>query len=195
MSTSWFRTAMGVAACVLIPVSLVAQRPALVIGVDAGGAYHLTNLNDVDPSADFDNGFTVGGSVGIDVNRYFGVHADFSFTRNTARGAAPFAGTDCDRYFYGVHFEARYPFRWGLGPYAFLGGGAVTVDQNDAPMVPVFTKPALMYGVGVGYTLPGTSFGLFAEAKNLVYRWDRGTFDRTQVDLTYAGGIKYSIGF
>lgn len=178
----------------LWPAAVMAQDRAVVVGFDVGGASHMRNLNTTGTTADFDIGFALDGSIGLDITKYFGVHADFTWTRNTARGAAAFAGTDFNRFFYGVHVEGRYPFEMGLTPYVFAGGGAVTVDQDDATSVETFTNPAGMYGFGLAYAVPRTSLEFFGEAKNLVYKWDQTPYDRVLVDLTYAGGLRYRIG-
>ena len=98
---------------VMLPVvavaSLDAQDRSLVVSVYGGGADHLADLRSA-PAAYFTPGYNVGASVGVQLDRHFAVHGDFTYTRNPAQGASPFAGSDVNRFFYGAHLEARLPF-------------------------------------------------------------------------------------
>ena len=35
---------------------------------------------------------------------------------------------------------------------------------------------------------------VFGQATGWLYKWDRGGFDKSQVDLQYVGGLSYSFG-
>jgi hypothetical protein len=178
--------------------SLAAQEPgrAVVFQVFGGGANHLRNLNSSGSIADFKTGYNLGGAIGFQVNDYLGLHGDFTYTRNEARGAASFAGAKFDRFFYGAHLEASYPTSSGFAPFAFGGGGAVTVHQAGVTTVVTdFTKPAAMFGAGFRYQFPKSPFELLVEGKSLVYKWEGGGFARTQWDLSYSAGVAYRLGF
>jgi opacity protein-like surface antigen len=216
------RFAVAALAALIAAAPLAAQvdRPDrfVVIGLYSGGYDHLWNLNDAGNgrgTADFTPGHSYGSTVGVQLNRYVGLHGDFTFAQNRAEGDESFAGRRFNRFFYGAHVELGYPLAGGVTPYLFLGGGAVTVDElgQDATISP-FTKPAAMFGLGFFYPIAGR-FEVFAEGKDLVYRWDRGgfapipwyftttggqmyqlnvstgNFDRTQWDLTYTFGLSY----
>ncbi len=185
-------------AVLALPGTLAAQdqQHAFFLGGYGGGAYHLTNLSASGaPSADFKPGWSLGATAGFDIGRYFGLHGDFTYTNTEARGAMTFTGVTFRRFYYGAHLEARYPLTTSFTPYLFAGGGAVTIDQTSGTEVGVFTKPAAMYGLGFSYQLPDSPLGLFLEGKNMVYKWDKGGFNSTLIDLAYVGGLSYRFPF
>jgi hypothetical protein len=188
------RLAIGVLAWAVCATALVAQDRALVLSISGGGADHLADLQP-SPPAWFMPGYNLGASVGVQLNQFFAVHGDFTFTRNPTRGGSTFAGNDVNRFFYGAHLEARYPLAVGVAPFLFAGGGAVSVDQLGVDKFQPFTRPALMYGGGVFYTIPRTGFEVFGEAKGLTYRWNTAGFHRTMFDVTYSGGVCYRLPF
>ena len=134
-----------------------------------GGADHLADLTASGPAAYFMPGYNVGASAGIQLSQHLAVRGDFTFTRNPARGATPFAGADVNRFFYGALVELRQPLG-SLTPFLFAGGGAVSIDQLGIDTFEPTTRPMVMYGGGVAYTLPSTRLGLFAEVKGLSYK-------------------------
>lgn len=213
------RLAAAVLTVLFAAAPLAAQfHRSVVIGMYGGGYDHIVNLNDAGTShgtADFTSGHTFGATAGVQLNRYFALHGDFTFARNQAEGDESFAGREFNRFFYGVHVEAGYPLPGGVTPYLFAGGGAVTIDELGSPAtINTFTKPAGMFGAGFFFAL-SKRLEAFAEGKQLVYRWDRGgfaamplsftttegqtyrvdlgtgDFNRTQWDLTYTFGLSY----
>lgn len=178
--------------------SLAAQENgrAMVFQAFGGGASHLRNLNSVGTTADFKLGFNLGAAIGVEVNDYMAIHGDFTYTRNEARGASTFAGTNFDRFFYGGHVELSYPTtESGFNPFLFGGGGAVTVHQaGSSATLSNFTKPAAMFGLGIRYMIPQSPVELLIEGKSLVYKWQAGGFSRTQWDLSYSAGLAYRLG-
>lgn len=186
-----------IAAIALVAVAgaapLAAQR-SVVFNLNGGGYNHLANLSaSGSPVADFKPGYNFGASVGVDLTKWFGVHGDFTFAHATARGASSFSGGDIHRMFYGAHLEARLPLERGFTPFAFLGGGAVTVVQAHGGTLPTFTRPAGMMGLGFGYQVPGSRVEVFGEGKSLVYNWNQAGFNKTQWDVTYAIGLSYRL--
>jgi len=188
------RLGSGALVWALCATSLAAQDRALVVSVYGGGADHLADLRS-SPPAWFMPGYNLGASVGVQLNQYFAVHGDFTFTRNPTRGVSTFAGNDVNRFFYGAHLEGRYPFGNGLAPFLFGGVGAVSVDQLGVDRFEPFTRPALMYGGGLFYAIPRTYFEAFGELKGLSYRWNTAGFHRTMFDVTYSGGLSYRLPF
>lgn len=181
------------AALFLAAAPLAAQR-AVVFNFNGGGYNHFNNLSASGaPTADFKPGYNFGASVGMDFTQYFGLHGDFTYAHAQARGASTFAGADVQRFFYGAHLELRYPFEGGLAPFAFVGGGAVTVRQAHNSQIPTFTKPAGMLGAGFGYTIPRSNVEVFGEGKTLVYQWNRVGYDKTLWDVTYSVGLAYRL--
>lgn len=184
---------IAVALTFAVAAPLAAQR-AVVFNLNGGGYNHLANLNAAGaPTADFKPGYNFGASIGYQVNQWFGIHGDFTFAHATARGTSAFSGGDIHRAFYGVHAEVRYPFETGLTPFAFLGAGAVTVDQAHGGTLPLFTRAAGMMGAGLGYQIPNSRIEVFGEGKTLVYNWNRAGFNKTQWDVTYSMGLAYHL--
>lgn len=169
-----------------------AQQRSLIFSIYGGGADHLADLRS-SPPVWFMPGYDVGASVGLQLNRYFAVHTDFTFTRNPTRGSSSFAGADVNRFYYGAHLEGRYPLAIGLSPFVFAGAGAVSVDQMGLDQFAPFTRPALMYGGGVFYSLPRSRIELFGELKGLTYKWNAAGFNRTMFDVTYSAGASYRL--
>jgi hypothetical protein len=186
------RLAVALVAGALLTNSLVAQDRAVVVSIYGGGADHLADLRST-PAAYFMPGYNLGASIGLQLNQYFAVHGDFTFTRNPARGASSFAGSDVNRYFYGAHLEGRYPFSMGLAPFLFAGVGAVSVDQLGIDQFKPFTRPAVMYGGGLFYAFPQSRVEVFGELKGLTYQWNTPGFRRTMFDVTYSVGASYRL--
>jgi Outer membrane protein beta-barrel domain len=193
------RMSLVLAGLALLASPAAAQDRAVVFQVLGGGYNHLANLSASGPEAHFKTGFALGGAVGVHLNQYLAVHADFTFARNQARGALAFAGDNVDRYFYGGHLELRYPVTASLSPFLFGGAGGVTVSQrttaNQTTAFTRFTKPAGMFGAGLSYLIPGAPVELLAEGKALTYKWDAAGFNRMQWDVTYSLGFAYRLHF
>jgi hypothetical protein len=219
------RWAIAALAALFAGGSLAAQTEqrdrSVVIGVYGGGYDRILNLHDAGRAhgaAYFTPGHSFGTTVGVQLNHYVALHGDLTLTRNQAEGDASFAGSTFDRFFYGAHVELGYPLAGGVTPYLFLGGGAVTIEElGSGATIGSFTKPAGMFGAGLFYSFFGTRFEVFAEVKDLVYRWDRGgfaplvgyimttggqtynvafdtgRFDRTQWDIAYTLGVSYRL--
>lgn len=209
------RLAAVAVAAMFAAAPLAAQfERSTVVGVYAGDYSHMVDFNAAG-TARFMPGYDLGATAGVQLNRYVALHGDFTFHGCDAQGNASFAGKNFDLLFYGAHVELGYPLVGGVTPYVFFGGGAVTIHElGSAAPLGSFTKPAGMIGVGFFYPIFGP-VELFGEAKNLVYRWDRGgpapfpwsytttggqtynvalntgRFDRTLWDATYTFGLSY----
>lgn len=181
-------------ACLMVTAPLTAQDRTVVLSLYGGGADHLADLQS-SPHVWFMPGYNLGVSLGVQLNQYFAVHSDFTYTRNPSRGTTVFAGSDVNRFFYGAHVEARYPFTNGFAPFAFAGLGAVTVDQLGVDRFEPFTRPAVMYGGGLFYAIPRSRVEVFGEIKGLTYRWNTAGFHRTMFDVTYSAGVSYRLPY
>lgn len=171
---------------------------AVVFSAQGGGFNPLTNLEEAD-NVDFKTGFNIGGGIAYQFNRYLAARGNFTFARAEAQDkgivtAGSVGGTKFNRFFYGADLQLRYPLRGGATPYAFVGGGGVTVEQDVTPDQPSFTKGAGKVGVGLSYPIPRSNVGLYAEGTGWIYKWDRNGFDKTQFDTTWSSGIAYHFG-
>lgn len=212
-------TKRGFAAVLVVALAgapLAAQERAIVVSAMGGGYSQLVQFD----GTHFNRGFTLGVCGGVELNRYFALHGDLTWSRTLAHGPVMFSGLEVNRYFYGAHLEFRAPLERGLIPFAFVGAGAVTIDPGDVPAArgvesglststfyyqpdaegehvwnAAFTKPAATFGLGLFYfKVPGARMEMFVETKALVYHWDRAAFDNTQVDVTYTLGLSYRFG-
>jgi len=168
------------------------DHPTVVVFANGGGNSSLTNLDDAG-TASLKTGWTAGGGVGVQLNRYVAVRGTFDYARADGESATPFAGQSLNHYFYGGDVQLRYPTVSGFAPYVVLGAGAVTIDDKDNPAFDRFTKFAGKGGVGLEYALPRSDFGLFAQGSSYIYKFDRNGFDKTQVDLLWTGGLSYRL--
>jgi opacity protein-like surface antigen len=170
------------------------DRPSLVLFANGGGNSSLTDLNDAG-TASLETGWTGGGGVGVQLNRFLAVRGTFDYARSDGQGATAISGQALDRYFYGGDVQLRYPTASGLAPYVLLGAGAVTIDNPDNVAFDRFTKFAGKGGLGVEYALPRSNFGLFVQASSYVYDFDQNGFDKTQVDVLWTAGLNYRFSY
>jgi opacity protein-like surface antigen len=168
------------------------DRPTVVVYANGGGNSSLTDLDDAG-TASLKTGWTAGGGVGVQLNRYVAVRGTFDYARADGESGTSFAGQTLNHYFYGGDVQLRYPTVSGLAPSVVLGAGAVTIDNKDNASFDRFTKFAGKGGVGLEYALPRSDFGLFAQANSYIYKFDRNGFDKTQVDLLWTGGLSYRL--
>lgn len=170
------------------------DRPTLVFFANGGGNSSLTDLNDAG-TASLETGWTGGGGVGVQLNRFLAVRGTFDYAKSDGKGATAISGQTLNRYFYGGDVQLRYPTASGLAPYLLLGAGAVTIDNPDNAAFDRFTKFAGKGGLGVEYALPRSNFGLFAQASSYVYDFDQNGFDKTQLDLLWTAGLNYRLAY
>jgi hypothetical protein len=72
------------------------------------------------------------------------------------------------------------------GAYSSLAhlDDAENVDNTDS-----FTKGAGKFGVGVNYQIPRSRVALFVEGTTWVYKWQQYSYDKTQFDVSWNGGL------
>ena len=169
----------------------------VVLRVQGGGYSPLAHLDEFE-EVDFKSGYNVGGGLAYQFSRYFALRGNFTWARAEARdnGAgtlAPIAGVEFDRFLYDADLQFRYPFRSGVAPYVFVGGGAVTVKERDTQIADEdsFTKGAGKFGLGINYQIPRSRASLYVEGATWAYKWDRYGYDKTQFDVGWSGGISY----
>ncbi len=188
-------------ASLLVPGITTAQeagqsfaRTSLVFFANGGGNSSLTDLNDAG-TASLETGWTGGGGVGVQLNRFLAVRGTFDYAQSDGQGTASISGQTLNRYFYGGDVQLRYPTASGFAPYLLLGAGVVTIDSPDNAVFDRFTKFAGKGGLGVEYLLPRSNFGLFAQGSTYVYDFDRNGFNKTQVDVLWTGGLSYRLSY
>src|SRR6266545_4471322 len=169
---SYARTVLGalvIAAAGGAP--LAAQNNAVTLFARGGGYNGLTNLNDAG-TADFKKtGYNLGGGVDVQLEKHVSLRGDFTYGRNELRTNSTPSGVKANRYLYDAAVQVQVPTSGGFEPYAFAGGGAVTVHQVGTSGQNK-TKGAGTFGLGLNYRIPGTQFGIFAEGKSWLYKVD-----------------------
>jgi outer membrane protein with beta-barrel domain len=170
------------------------NRPPLLIFANGGGNSSLTDLND-GGTASLQTGWTAGGGVGLQLNRFVAVRGTFDFAQADGEGTTALSGQTLNRYFYGGDVQLRYPTASGIAPYVILGAGAVTIDNPDNVAFDRFTKFAGKGGLGLEYVLPRSNVGFFAQGSSYIYDFDRNGFNKTQVDVLWTGGLSYRISY
>ncbi|MGH7629054.1 MAG: hypothetical protein ACREOF_06630, partial [Gemmatimonadales bacterium] len=68
------------------PRSPFSDRPTVVFFANGGGNSSLTDLNDAG-TASLSTGWTAGGGVGLQLNRFVGARGTFDFARTEGEGA------------------------------------------------------------------------------------------------------------
>jgi Outer membrane protein beta-barrel domain len=180
------------AALLLAAAPLAGQGREVVLSLYGGGADHLADLQE-SPQAWFMPGYALGGSVGVQLNNKWGIHGDFTYTRNSVDGSGPMAGGDVNRFYYGAHAEYRFlTGKWN--PFLFAGLGAVSIDQLNPEAFDPTTRPAALFGGGMFYQIPSSKLELLGEIKGLTYNWNMSGFDRNMLDVTYVLGLAYRFG-
>lgn len=119
--------------------------------------------------------------------------------RNELRANALDTGDKVNRFFYDAAAQLQYPTAVGLEPYVFAGGGAVTIHEVGTSGQDR-TKGTGTFGLGLNYTIPGTGLGRFAEGKGWLYQVSNlngvlSSFDKTQVEIGWSGGVSYRFPF
>jgi hypothetical protein len=198
--------AVAVACCLAVwPARAQAQNGngredgrALVVSLYGGQYGPLTHLDD-DAWVEFKTGINVGGGLAYRVNRHVALRANYTFVRAELRDVrsearTALAGDTFNRHLIDGDLQLRYPLQFGVTPFAFLGGGVVTVGRAPERDPSRFTKPAARIGGGLSYGLPHSDLSLYVQGAGWIYKWDRYGFDSVQFDTTLSGGISYRFG-
>lgn len=187
----------------ILSVSMVrpsaAQDRAVWLLARSGGLNAATNLDDAG-TADFNKtGYNVGGAVGVQVHRYVTLRGNFSFGRNQMQMDGVDTGNRLNRYFFDAAVQLQYPTASGVMPYVFVGGGGVTLHEADTSGQNV-TKGTGTVGLGLHYTIPNSSWGLFVEGQGWLYQARDlpgylASYDKTQFEIGWSGGVSYHLPF
>jgi hypothetical protein len=157
-----------------------------------GGGFSPTSS--LTPGADFRNSGTVGGAVTLWLHRNVGVRGNVLFARTDVSPGAPepLANEAPNIWAYSGDLVLRLPLSAGnrrdtLFPYVVGGLGAKTYDfdRNGTE-----TDFAGSFGGGLEYRF--ARWGIQAEVRDVVSKFDRFGADRVQHDFVWTGGITLS---
>jgi hypothetical protein len=165
----------------------------VTIGGRFGGFSEAANLNDPG-TADWRLGWMASVDATVWLHQYVGIRATAGWAQDSLRGTASLSGRrKFNKFFYDGDVVLRYPVRAGLGsviPYVLGGAGAVTLHRLDTSTSEDFTKFAGNFGAGVEYRYK--RIGARVEGRDLVYKFDRFAFDKTQHGIVWDGDVTVS---
>ena len=180
----------------LAPAALGAQAaaPDTPASWTVSGAFGgLSGAANLDPAGTAD--WRLGWAAGIDLtrslDRYVAIRASGAWTRDSLRGASLVGRGKFNKFTYDADLVLRYPTASGsatLIPYVLGGAGAISVHQLGSDST--WTKVAGNLGAGVEYRFGRV--GVRAEGRDVVYKFDRYGFDKTQHDIAWQGGVTVS---
>lgn len=167
----------------LITAPLQAQR--VTLGANFGGASAPTNLT---TTTDWKTGWSAAATLGYRLSSRWGLRADANVAENNLSGNPTVPG---EQQFNKVSYIANGVWQreelpgTKVMPYVLAGVGAVRVSDKGTDSS--FTRFAGNVGAGVGYKLG--RIGLRAEGRDLMYKFDRFGYSKTQNDLLWQAGL------
>ena len=185
-------TLAGLAAA---PAALSAQNSnpladRMTIAAGFGGLSGAANLN---PAGTAD--WRLGWAGSIDANYWIlsrvGVRVSGTWAQDSLRGGSLIGRGKFNKFAYDADLVLRYPVTAGSAtvvPYVLGGAGAISVHQLGSDST--WSKFAGNFGAGLEYRLG--RFGVRAEGRDYVYKFDRYGFDKTQHDIAWQGGVTVS---
>ena len=157
-----------------------------------GGGYGA--MNDLTAASvstvNFKAGWNVGAGLGLSFTRFLGVRGDVALAKSQRAGSG--TNTDWQKIFTGADLVLTLPLG-PLSPYAFGGGGVVTLDEEDTT-TPLSSRRAGRAGLGVN--VGSGKLGVFGQATGWFYKWDVTkfpTFTEQQFDMLYSLGVSYKM--
>ena len=168
----------------LIAAALPAQQ-RVTLGANFGGS---SNGGDLASTTNWKSGWSAGANLTYRLSGKFGLRADADLAQNDLAGTAVVPG---ERRFNKLSYVADAVWQreempgTKILPYVLAGVGAVRVQDKGTDST--FSRFAGNSGVGVGYRLG--RFGLRAEGRNLIYKFDRFGYSKTQNDLLWQAGL------
>lgn len=168
-----------------------AGNDVATLNLYAGGYSPTSSLVD---GSEFRSSGTVGGSITVWVHPLVGVRANLLYAQTDVSGEAPepLAGEIPNIWAYSGDLVLRLPRAMGTGrdtwfPYLVGGLGAKTYDFDELDSE---TNFAGSFGAGVEYRF--ARWGIQAEVRDVVSRFDQFDVDRTQHDVVWTAGATLS---
>lgn len=172
-----------------------AQERTSVSFFGYGGLINSPTDFDVDRTVEYDPGIRFGGGIGLQLYENVAVRGDFSFVSGSGQDATGGINEDVslDRTFYAASLELMFPMDSGLTPYAYLGGGFVSLDRKGATLDSYgfdLTEFTGLLGAGARYGF-SSNVEVFVEGVGWVY--NRAASGESQVDTSINVGIGYRL--
>lgn len=180
----------------LAPAALAAQAADRLDGervtltASFGGLSGAADLNDAG-NADWRLGWVGSIDATYWVHPLVGLRASGAWAQDSVRGASLAGRGKFNKFTYDANVVLRYAVGAGTGtlvPYVLGGAGAISVHQLGSDST--WTKFAGNFGAGLEYRFG--RWGVRAEGRDYVYKFDRYGFDKTQHDIAWQGGVSVS---
>jgi opacity protein-like surface antigen len=170
----------------LLTTSLQAQQktPRWVLGAGVGGASPAENFG---VGVDWKTGWSAAANLTYRLTNSLGLRGDATFAQNDLNGGSiPGEGRlNKISYIGNAVWQGMGMESVRLHPYALAGVGAVRVHAKGSDSS--FTRLGGDIGIGFGYRLG--RLGLRAEGRDLMYKFDRFGYNKTQNDVVWEGGV------
>jgi Outer membrane protein beta-barrel domain len=180
----------------VLAVPLQAQKantPRFTLGAGFGGVSATSNLA---AGADWRAGWSAVANLTYRLTRNLGLRGDATIAQNDLSGFLALPG---EQRFNKVSYLGNLVWQTvgrdgeRVHPYVLAGAGAVRV--HDMGSDSSFTRFGGDVGVGVSYRLGGGGgrLGLRAEGRDVMYKFDRFGYQKTQNDMLWQGGVTLGI--
>ena len=157
------------------------QQERWILGATAGGS---SATSDFSSSVNWQTGWSAAANATYNFAAKLGARADANWAQNDLSGASGTPGFDKMALMGDVVYQTPKPAK-SLAPYALAGIGAVRVKDKGSDSS--FTNLGGNLGLGVGYKLG--RWGLRAEGRDVIYKFDHFGYNKTQNDLLWQGGV------
>ena len=173
----------------LVAAPVSAQR--VTLGANFGGS---SANEDLATSTGWKSGWSAGANLGYRLSSRFGLRADADIAQNDLSGAGSVSFPGERRinkasYIANAVWQHEETPGTRILPYVLAGVGEVRIHDKGSDST--FTRFAGNFGLGVGYALGRV--GLRAEARNMIYKFDRFGYSKTQNDLLWQAGLSFKL--
>lgn len=176
---------VGLALASSLQAQQMTKEPRWTLGAALGGASALENFN---VGGDWKSGWSAGANLLYRISNNIGIRGDANFAQNDlSRSSLPGEGRLNKVTYMGnvVLSGDAGPLGARLTGYGLAGIGAVTIHAKGSDSS--FTTFGGDIGFGVGYRLG--RLGLRAEGRDVMYKFDRFSYNKGQTDLVWEGGV------
>lgn len=191
MRTRWSLVpALVVAITLAAPLPAEAQDEAALDLFAFGGFQNAPASFDAHRQVDYGGGLRVGAGAGIAFSDYVSLRGDYSYTSSSGQETGLVSeDVDFSRQYASLRLQLSYPMASGFKPYAFGGGGLVTLKRRADSYSFDFQEIAGVFGAGFRYDFSDSPFGIFAEGKGWAY--NRNTLGESQLDKVLNLGVSF----
>ena len=177
-----------------VPATGSAQSDGLSIHAfgQLGTAVALRDLNTPGTATVTSPAIAFGGGIGVQFNENVALRGYVDYAPTEGEGITnPMVGMTFNRVYYGVDAHFRFPTEKGLVPFFGLGAGGTTISVDDDNYSHTALTGKGLFGMGY-MTSEESPLEYFAQGSAYLYNYKALTFDRTQIDMLFSVGVKYT---